>query len=230
MKKYQVVVMKSLRHFLFAILGLGIFMGCTKEVEPSYIGKYVDLGLSVKWAQVNLGATSREDFGDYFAWGETAPKEHYSEINYEWFDENLMLTKYCSDVIYGRVDDKDVLDPEDDAATVILGEGWRMPTNIEFQELLDNCIWTWSTLNGVRGYKVTSNVPGFTDKYIFLPAGGSYIYDEPPLTNYQCVYWTSKNFIRPCFESHCLNVKISNRVVSEELRWHGLNIRPVYEK
>lgn len=221
--------MKSFSHFLFAFLGMSLFWGCTKEVEPSYIGKYVDLGLSVKWAQVNLGAEKREGFGDYFAWGETAPKKEYSEENYKWYDEAGMLTKYCTDANFGHVDDKVVLDPEDDAATVLLGEGWRIPTFDEWVELLGNCTWTWSTLGGVRGYMVTSNVPGYTDNYIFLPSGGSCIYDESPVLNYQGAFWSSENTDN-CMYSNAVLTEISQPSENSQPRWQGFNIRPVYDK
>lgn len=222
--------MKSLRYFLFSLLGTITFLGCTKEVEPSFIGKYVDLGLSVKWAQLNLGATHREDFGDYFAWGETTPKENYSDENYKWFNEEGMLTKYCTHEGYGIVDDKSVLEPEDDAATIIMGAGWRTPTLKEFQELCDNCTWVWSSLGGVRGYKVTSNVPGYTDNFIFIPTGGSRKYDEPPITNYQGLYWSSNIEEKEPRNSQFLYLRITNNNTYPNYRWLGLNIRPVYDK
>lgn len=222
--------MKSLRYYLLSLLGAITIMGCTKEVEPSYAGKYVDLGLSVKWAQVNLGATKREDSGDYFAWGETAPKDEYSEENYTWYNEEGMLTKYCTDPDYGIVDGKSVLEPEDDAATVILGAGWRTPTFDEVQELLENCTWVWSSLGGVRGYRVTSNVPGYTDNYIFLPAGGLRVYDEPPVTNYQGLFWSSTKYAERCTTSHYMHLRITIATAYRDSRWLGLNIRPVYDK
>lgn len=221
--------MKRFSFFLSAILGMSILFGCTKEVEPSYEGKYVDLGLSVKWAQTNLGATKREDFGDYFAWGETTPKKEYSEENYKWYDKDGMLTKYCSDPTKGRVDDKVILDPEDDAATVILGADWRTPTLKECVELLEKCTWTWSSLGGIRGYMVTSNVPGYTDKYIFLPTGGSCVYDDPPVTNYQGAFWTSVND-SDNFRSHAFLTTIITTRTNSQDRWFGFNIRPVYNK
>ena len=122
----------------------------------------IDLGLSVKWANMNVGAESPEDYGDYFAWGETATKEIYDETTY--FDTNISK--------YNNNGGKTVLDPEDDAAHVNWGGSWRMPTKAEWQELLDNCTWTWTTQNGINGYKVTSNKAGYTDKFIFLPAAG----------------------------------------------------------
>ncbi|MBQ7269820.1 MAG: hypothetical protein IJS62_08230, partial [Bacteroidales bacterium] len=138
----------------------------------------VDLGLSVKWAQFNVGATTPEGYGDYFAWGETEPKEDYSWETYKWCmgSENT-LTKYCdrSDFGYnGFTDSKTVLEPEDDAATVNWGGSWRMPTYDEWNELIatkqnTNYKWTWKTINGHNGWEVFYLINGNS---IFLPAAG----------------------------------------------------------
>jgi len=152
---------------------------------------YVDLGLSVKWATCNVGAESMTGYGDYFAWGETEPyyyfvntytqhvwwkADGYTWSNYKYSDGSYnTLTKYCNDIQYGYndfTDNKSVLDTEDDVAHVKWGGDWRMPTESEFGELIDNCTWTWSTYSGVNGYLITSNVLGFTDRSIFLPAAG----------------------------------------------------------
>ena len=126
-----------------------------------------DLGLSVKWAKMNVGAESPEDYGNYYSWGETSTKETYKWSTYfDTNDDGSTFTKYNNE------GGKTVLDPEDDAAHVDWGGSWRMPTLAEWQELIDNCTWTWTTQNGVNGYKVTSNKAGFTDKFIFLPAAG----------------------------------------------------------
>ncbi len=124
---------------------------------------YVDLGLSVKWATCNVGAESPEEYGDYFAWGEVEPKETYSWATYKWCKgSSSSITKYNAN------DGKTVLDPEDDAATVILGENYRMPTVEEGNELIEQCTWFWTTYNNVAGYKVT----GPNGNSIFLPAVG----------------------------------------------------------
>ena len=131
---------------------------------------YVDLGLSVKWATCNVGADSPEDYGDYFAWGETEPKSTYDWDTYKWWQEdNDNMTKYCTNSDYGTVDNKTQLDLSDDAARVNWGGSWRMPTHEEFTELRKKCTWTWTTQNGVIGYKVTSKKNGNS---IFLPAAG----------------------------------------------------------
>ena len=125
----------------------------------------VDLGLSVKWATFNVGATKPEEFGDYFSWGETEPRATYYWEGYKWGPQNA-LTKY---------NDKDnltTLAPEDDAATANWGNDWRMPTQEEWQELLDNCELTSVTENGIKCLKVTSKKEGYTDKFIILPKAG----------------------------------------------------------
>ena len=131
--------------------------------------EYVDLGLSVKWATCNVGATKPEEYGDYFAWGETEPKDYYDWSTYKWCNGSYdTQTKYCTNSSYGTVDNKTVLDKEDDAAAVNWGGNWRMPTDAEMTELRNNCTWTWTTQNGVKGYQVT----GPNGNSIFLPAAG----------------------------------------------------------
>jgi hypothetical protein len=136
---------------------------------------YVDLGLSVKWATCNVGANKPEEYGDYYAWGETEPKDFYFWDTYKYCDGTYnSLTKY-TDSAYGKdgfSDNKSVLDPEDDVAHVKWGGNWRIPTKDELEELRTKCTWTSTTLNGVKGYSVTSNVDGYTDRSIFLPATG----------------------------------------------------------
>ena len=134
--------------------------------------EYVDLGLpsGTLWATCNVGATKPEEYGDYFAWGETQPKETYNWSTYKWCrGSSDTQTKYCTDSYYGTVDNKTTLDLSDDAARANWGGSWRMPTTEEQQELINNCTWTWTTQNGVNGYKVTSKSNGNS---IFLPAAG----------------------------------------------------------
>ena len=143
----------------------------------------VDLGLSVKWATMNVGANSPEEYGDYFAWGETSPKDTYSWETYKWCKgSQYTMTKY-----YGTVDNKTVLDPEDDAAQANWGGTWRMPTDEEYEELVDKCTWTWTTLNGVNGYNVT----GSNGNSIFLPAAGERSYDSLSTDGSRGNYWSS---------------------------------------
>ena len=148
-------------------------------VTPPSTSPYeaVDLGLSVKWATFNVGATKPEEYGGYYAWGETEEKEDYSLSTYKWCNGSYdTMTKYCTNSSYGTVDNKTVLDLEDDVAHVKWGGDWRMPTKAELDELCNNCTWEWTALNGVNGYKVT----GPNGNNIFLPAAGyrygTYVY------------------------------------------------------
>ena len=133
--------------------------------------EYVDLGLpsGTLWATCNVGANSPEEYGDYFAWGETEPKVVYNWSTYKWCNgTHDSLTKYCSTDGYGVLDYKKVLDPEDDAAYVNWGSSWRMPTHEQQVELMNVCTWTMTSLNGVMGYQVT----GPNGNTLFLPLAG----------------------------------------------------------
>lgn len=134
----------------------------------------VEMGTSVKWAAYNLGATKPEEYGDYYAWGETQTKTNYNWSTYNWSngDENK-LTKYCDKATYwdgtGTPDGKIVLDLSDDAARANWGSPWRMPTKAEFNELIECCLWESATYEGINGYKVYGIESG---KIIFLPRTG----------------------------------------------------------
>ncbi len=164
---------KTVERFAVAGIDSVTFRAPHSGIIPPAIGNHeaVDLGLSVKWAVCNVGASAPEESGGYYAWGETDEKEDYSWYNYKWCNgSSTSIVKYCTDSYYGVMDNKDVLAAEDDVASVKWGGGWRMPTTNEQRELLDNCEWKWTTQNGVRGYKVTSRSNGNS---IFLPAAGS---------------------------------------------------------
>lgn len=131
----------------------------------------VDLGLpsGTKWATCNVGATSPEEYGNYYAWGETTTKDTYSWGTY----------KYGSDPTkYNSTDKLTTLEAADDAATANWGKEWRTPTSAEWQELIDNCTWNWIinyNETGVKGYIFTSKTNGNT---IFLPAAGYHLYAD----------------------------------------------------
>ena len=134
----------------------------------------VDLGLpsGTLWANMNVGAKWIEDYGDYFAWGETRPKDVYDWSTYKWANGSYdTLTKYCTMSYRGTVDNKTILDLEDDAAHANWGGGWRIPTLYEIDELLNNTIKEWTTQNGVVGRKFISKVNGNS---IFLPHSANY--------------------------------------------------------
>jgi hypothetical protein len=142
--------------FLFACLILGLMTSCeNKDKEPTRNEEngheWVDLGLSVKWATMNVGATKPEEYGDYFAWGETTPKATYTKENYTYKENPKSLPLSV------------------DAANANWGGNWRLPTSKELRELVDNCIWTWTIQNGHKGYIVTSKK---NNQSIFLPAAG----------------------------------------------------------
>ena len=139
---------------------------------------WVDLGLpsGLKWATCNVGATKPEDYGNYYAWGEIATKTTYDWSTYKYANgSDDALTKYCNNSSYGNngfTDELTTLEAGDDAATQNWGGNWRMPTIDEWQELIDKCTWTWTTLNGINGYEVKAT----NGNSIFLPAAG-YRYD-----------------------------------------------------
>ena len=176
---------------------------------------YVDLGLSVKWATCNLGATQPEEYGDYFAWGETEPKDSYTRDNYKWRDN----TKYNNS---GGLTS---IQLEDDAAHVNWGGEWRMPTKEEYSELIEKCTWTWTQHKGINGYQVT----GPNGNSIFLPATG-YIGNGPsyPVGEYG-LYWTTELNNSSINFSYMLifGKNYTQRPSPNGSRFYGFSIRPV---
>ena len=190
--------------------------------------EYVDLGLSVKWATCNVGATAPEEYGDYFAWGEVEPKEEYNWSTYKYGTAYDQLIKYCHNSSYGKdgfTDNKTVLDPEDDAVIVNWGGNWRMPTKAEQDELRNNCTWTWTSQNGVNGYKVT----GLNGNSIFLPASGSMDYDGLINIGLESVYWSNSVIDTNLIFSSGLYFDQEKVSWGGGARYVGLPIRPVCE-
>ncbi len=199
----------------------------TWEAEP------VDLGLSVKWSAYNLGADRPEGYGAIFSWGETEPKQTCVWETYKWSPgQENKVTKYCLSEEYGPVDGKSVLDPEDDAAHVKLGEGWRIPTRAEIEELMASCQWTWTKNyngTGVSGYIVTGQKSGFEDKSIFLPTAGYIGNVGPQYAGSNGSYWSSELFnptATPVFV-YCLAFDFLKPYWGSGYRFHGRSIRPV---
>lgn len=156
------------------------FISCGDDKdEPDNLKEHewVDLGLpsGTLWATCNVGAHSPEEYGDYFAWGETAPKEVYEWSTYKWIssdNNDFGFTKYCtnrSDGFNGFVDNKTELELEDDAAYVNWGKNCRIPSLEQIKELINSCSWQRTTLNGVNGQLVT----GPNGNTMFLPAAGN---------------------------------------------------------
>ena len=190
------------------------------------IHEYVDLGLSVKWATCNVGATKPEEYGDYFAWGETEPKSIYDWSTYKWCNGSYnTLTKYNNNSSYGTVDNKTTLDLSDDAARANWGGSWRMPTDAELTELREQCTWTWTTQNGVEGYKVVSKTNGNS---IFLPARHVDIGDCWDCINVLGNYWSSS--LHMDSQTCAYELYFDSRVGvlhSVNLRYYGQSVRPV---
>ena len=187
----------------------------------------VDLGLpsGIKWATCNVGATKPEEYGGYFAWGETEEKEDYSLQTYIWCNGSYdSLTKYCTDSYRGTVDNKTVLEPEDDVAHVKWGGGWRMPTKTEFEELLNKCDWAWTTQNGVNGCMVTSRTNGNS---IFLPAAGLRSGVTGGDMGETGLYWSSWLDSRECLGPYDLNFTKNKQEFTSHYRYIGLPVRPV---
>ncbi len=153
------------KYFLIALASICLAACCDRhrpEPKPEEpVALPVDLGLSVEWADRNAGATETEGMGIYVAWGETAEKEDYSLAKYRYYSPT-------NGGIYFDYKAGDVLKPENDAAYVVMGEEWRMPTKEEWAELVDKCTWTWVSEEGRSGYTVSGAGGGS----IFLPAAG----------------------------------------------------------
>lgn len=197
------------------------------------IHEYVDLGLSVKWATCNIGATNPEDYGDYFAWGEVEPKETYDWSTYMYcVDKPANLTKYCSQSTSGKdgfTDVRTILERDDDAATVNWGNTWRMPTYAEFLELKENCKWTWTTQNGVDGYLVT----GTNGNSIFLPAGGYSVYGENSRVGTHGYYWANmldRDAPSQAYSFYFFSNSMEHFDWNTSSRCEGRSIRPVHKQ
>ena len=191
----------------------------------------VDMGLSVKWATFNLGATSPEEMGDFYSWGETELPCSTDWSNYKWCKDGdyHSITKYCTDQKYwggeGDPDGKTVLEPEDDAATVKLGDGWRTPTYEEWKELFDNSTREWTQLNGVYGWSITSNING---ESIFLTSSGYYESESNPFLNGEsCRYWSSSLSQNSPAAYMLFTNENYHLLPLDSLRWAQFNIRPV---
>ena len=181
--------------------------------EKDNVHDYVDLGLSVKWATCNIGASNPEDFGNHYAWGEIVP------YNYNWNRQDNI----------NELDDDISGDPRYDAARANWGKKWRMPTTKEYIELIENCEWKWVRINGMNGMRVTSKKNGNS---IFLPAarhfGGSQLYDQVCFG----YYWSSSHGDLWTDKAYYLYFDYSLREDNPvEIGWYwtciGGSIRPV---
>lgn len=182
----------------------------------------VDLGLSVKWATWNVGATQtgidgkgkEGQYGNYYSWGSTEPQERYMSSDYLYYTQPIT---------------ERTLSAEHDAAQTKWGDGWRMPTEDECEELVLNCNVSWTSVDGVSGYRYTSRING---KSIFMPAAGvrTSIVQNPGEYGY---YWTSTKHPSNPEQATCMvfnNTGQYNDSSQQYERFGGLQIRPVKAK
>ena len=236
--------MKRLTNAVILLLGLSIAImtSCTKDPNNggnngsgnngnSYNGhEYVDLGLpsGTLWATCNVGATTPEGYGDYFAWGETTPKSvynwdtyQYSNGGYTYIDEfRPYFTKYCNKSEYGYngyTDTLTILQAGDDAATANWGTGWRMPTINQYVEMSNNTRKTWTTQNGVNGLLYTAS----NGQSLFFPAAGT------ANSSYGSTghYWLST--LRFPREAEAIDFYIDDYGILGLSRYRGCPVRPV---
>ncbi len=172
--------------------------------------EWVDLGLSVKWATCNVGASSPSDYGDYYAWGETSTKSGY--------DEDNSKTLYKSMGNIGGNSSYDV-------ARYRWGGSWRLPTEAECLELVVKCTWQWTTQGAHNGYKVT----GKNGKSIFLPAAGFRYGTSPNRVGERGYYWSSTPYESGTSDARSLYFKSSDHAVGWGHRYDGNSVRPVVE-
>ena len=218
--------------------------------DPSFIygHKYVEMGDGLKWATMNVGANSETDYGDYFAWGETSTKTDYSWATYQHLypgmstytginkyqiaDNQTSAMWYYDGEFIG--DGKTELERTDDAASAIWGGTWRMPTDEEWTELrnTDKFIWSWTESyngTGVKGYTVTSRVPGYVGNQIFLPAAGYRSGTSLYSAGSGGYYWSSS--LNTGYSSYAWSVYFNSSSVlrSYDDRYYGQSVRPVSE-
>ncbi|MBO7481755.1 MAG: hypothetical protein J6T63_06575, partial [Bacteroidales bacterium] len=191
---------------------------------------YVDLGLpsGILWAYTNIGANNPEDYGNYYAWGETTTKETYNWSTYRYCNGDYnTLTKYCNNADYGNngfTDNLTTLEAADDAASVNWGGNWRMPTQDEIQELFDNCDTTWTPQNGVNGMLFTSRSNGNS---IFLPAVGGLGEDILSNAGFDGGFWSS-SLDTYSYNALLLYIDWADYSVITNYRCFGYSVRPVF--
>ena len=219
--------MKNRFSFLFCLLVVfsSLFVSCGNKKSDTTVSssnnricttnghEYVDLGLpsGLKWATCNVGASSPEDYGDYYAWGETATKSDYSPSN---------------STTYGKQMSSIAGNPTWDVPCNKWGSPWRLPTEAEFQELIDNCTWEWTTQNGIKGYKVTSKKNGNS---IFLPAAGWRYGASSYGQGSVGIYWSATPHESYADYAYYLLFGEGGRFTDRFDRYCGCSVRPVSE-
>lgn len=222
---------KSLFSFLLllatCLVDSSAFCNCSKEDHD-----YVDLGLpsGTLWATCNVGASSPEEYGDYFAWGEIEPKNDYIVSTYKYCKGTFStLTKYCTNSSCGTVDNKTELEPSDDAATANWGSGWQMPSFEQCRELYNSSYTTttWTTMNGKYGRKITSKSNGNS---IFLPAAGCRRGTSLDSAGSFGCYWSRSLYAGYSNDAYVLFFNSRNIFTGNVIRRSGHSVRPVRVK
>lgn len=220
------------------------------EIQEGTDYEFVDLGLpsGTLWAKCNIGATSPEKPGSFFAWGETQTKDIFNTNNYKWCNDGILhrITKYNVDPDSDLRDDKRDLELADDAANVIMGEGWQIPTVRQYRELMNSmyCTSKWCKLNGTGGYLFTSVVEGYEGRSIFIPIVGYKDVDKLRFADERGYYWCNSLYEDKTFDekkkefvtsiktleasTFCMeHLDVDNRIIDSRTRYLGLPIRPV---
>ena len=188
----------------------------TDDSSSATAGTAVDLGLSVKWATVNIGATLPADYGNYYAWGETETKDEYTSDNSVTHGDSS-IDDFAGDATY-------------DAATANWGSSWRMPTIAECQELVDDCTWTWTTQENSDGENVNGYlVEGTNGNSIFLPAAGGRYGSSLDSAGADGGFWSSTPYGSSGYYAYYLYFYSSSRSVGYDYRSRGRSVRPVSE-
>ena len=210
-----------LKAFLKAVAGMFsaalVFASCD-DADKIYAStgelngyEWVDLGLSVRWATCNVGASVPLEYGDYYAWGEIETKMEYTE-------ETSLAFGVGMDDIIGN--------PQYDAARAAWGSGWRLPTEQELLELVEECIWELIFLDGMAGYKVT----GPNGNSIFLPAAGYRYESSLYRVGESGYYWSSTPYESDARLAYYLGFSIVSYSASWCGRYNGTSVRPVTDK
>lgn len=224
--------MKKSIYYICLIAAILCLQGCPIEIPPVDNSgeenghEYIDMGTSVMWSPVNLGATVIGEYGDYYAWGELETKEYYADSTYKWYDiEQKKYTKYVLNDNKGTtIDNLTTLELEDDVAHVKWGGTWRMPTEEEMQELIDKCNFEYKETEYGPGFLVTAK----NNNRMFLPL--SMIWDDGVKWGY---YWTSslstetdKSYVLWLTDDN--NARYEGRYeIKRSIRYIDHNIRPV---
>lgn len=214
---------------IFILLLCAIFLHSNAQVPNNIIA--IDLGLpsGTKWANMNVGAMTPEGYGNYYAWGETETKDYYYYNTYKWCNGDIYsgINKYCTNSSFGTIDNISQLESTDDAVIQNWGNGWRMPTVDELQELYDYCKWEWTEFNGIPGYKISGN-----NNHIFLPATGWIVGNEErgigdSLWGTRGCYWTSSLSTSKNYDGMFLSFHANSIEIAGSVRHCGHTIRAV---